>query len=96
MELTNIGTCAVIVIICWVVGTFIKSFLKNNEYDTQLIPAILMVVGGILAAFIFTIQPDYLGTTNIFDSILTGLISGFASTGAHELLKTFLPTNSEK
>ena len=90
----NIATCLLIVLACYIVGIIVKAVLKATSVDTQIISAILMIVGAILGAVIFAVDPTYLGVDSIFDAILCGIVSGFASTGANQLLKNFLPSGT--
>lgn len=90
----NIGTCFLIVLCCYIVGIIVKAVLQRTDVDTQIIPAVLMLVGGIIGFGIFSVDPTYLGVNSVFDAILCGFVSGFASTGANQLLKKFLPTGT--
>ncbi len=92
----SVTTCALIIVLCYVFGVIIKHFINDNEnVDNQFIPSILMVIGAIIGAAIYVIDPSYLGVNSVFDAIFVGLISGFASTGANQFLKKYLPTTSD-
>lgn len=71
----------VIVGICLCVGALIKGYIK--DVDSKYIPTICAVLGVILAAWSagWQISPQI---------ILTGLISGWASTGLHQTFKQYI------
>lgn len=71
----------VIVGICLCVGALIKGYIK--DVDNKYIPTICAVLGVILAAWSagWQITPQV---------ILTGLISGWASTGLHQTFKQYI------
>lgn len=71
----------VIVGICLCVGALVKGYIK--DVDNKYIPTICAVLGVILAAWSagWQINPQV---------ILTGLISGWASTGLHQTFKQYI------
>ena len=71
----------VIVGICLCVGYVIKKWIK--DVDNKYIPTVCAVLGVILAVWIngWSISPSI---------ILSGLFSGLASTGLHQLFKQYL------
>lgn len=71
----------VIVGICLCVGALIKGYIK--DVDNKYIPTICAILGVILAVWSagWQITPQV---------ILTGLISGWASTGLHQTFKQYI------
>ena len=71
----------VIVGICLCVGALIKGYVK--DVDNKYIPTICAVLGVFLAVWSagWQISPQI---------ILTGLVSGLASTGMHQLFKQWI------
>lgn len=71
----------VIVGICLCTGALVKGYIK--DVDNKYIPTICAVLGVILAAWSagWQITPQV---------ILTGLISGWASTGLHQTFKQYI------
>ena len=86
MEFLNEYMMPVILGICLCVGFIVKLWIK--DIDNKYIPTIVTVLGVILSAWIsnWTITPEV---------ILTGMISGLASTGMHQLLKQFINKTTE-
>ena len=81
MEFLNQYMAPVIVGICLCVGFVIKKWIK--DVDNKWIPTICAVIGVILSVWMngWSISPVIL---------LSGLCSGLASTGWHQLFKQFI------
>lgn len=67
--------------VCLCVGYVVKMWIK--DVDNKYIPTIVAVLGIFLSAWIssWSITPDV---------ILSGLVSGLASTGLHQLFKQYI------
>lgn len=72
-----------IVVISALIGYAVKQIpaIKDNY-----IPIIVCVVGAILAVLGHYFIPNFI-SENILDVIATGIVSGLASTGAHQIVK---------
>lgn len=70
----------VIVGICLCVGYIVKKWVK--DLDNKFIPTICAVLGVLLA---FWMHGSFTA-----DTILTGLFSGLASTGLHQMFKQYI------
>lgn len=81
MEFLNSFIVPVIVGICLIVGFIIKQWV--NDVDNKWIPTIVSVVGVVMAVWLNTwqITPEI---------ILSGLVSGLASTGMYELFRQYI------
>lgn len=77
----------VIVGICLCVGYVVKKWIK--DVDNKYIPTICAILGAILAIWMneWSITPSI---------ILSGLFSGLASTGLHQLFKQYIESKEEK
>lgn len=86
MEFLNEYMLPVVVGICLCVGFIVKKWIK--DVDNKYIPTIVAVLGVLIAAWIsyWTITPQV---------VLSGLISGLASTGMHQLFKQYIEKNKE-
>lgn len=78
----EIATVASITIICFLVGMIIKA----SPLDDKWIPICVGLCGGILGAVGMTTIPGY-PADNLMDAIAVGIVSGLASTGAHQIGK---------
>lgn len=88
MDLTflNEYMLPVVLGICLCAGYIVKKWLK--DVDNKYIPTIVTVLGIVLSAWIngWHITPEI---------VLSGMISGLASTGMHQLFKQFINNTSE-
>lgn len=81
MEFLNEYMIPVVLGICLVVGWVIKKWI--TDIDNRYIPTIVTILGAFLSVWF----NDWLVTPDI---ILSGLITGAASTGMHQLFKQFV------
>ena len=75
-----------VVVACLAVGYIVKKWIK--DLDNKYIPTIVAVLGVFLATWIseWQITPQV---------ILSGLVSGLASTGFHQLFKQYIEKTNE-
>ena len=85
----TVGGTLLIMLLCYIIGVFLKKAFTSKNIDTQLISPILMIVGGIAGAIIHLVDPTFMGMNGIMNVILVGVIAGFASSGVKEFLKNF-------
>ena len=71
----------VILGICLIVGYIIKQWVK--DVDNKWIPTIVTVLGVVLSMWL----NNWTVTAEI---VLSGMVSGIASTGVHQLFKQFI------
>lgn len=81
MDFLNEYMLPVVLGICICTGYIVKKWIK--DLDNKYIPTIVAVLGVILSAWIsgWQITPQV---------ILSGLVSGLASTGMHQLFKQYI------
>ena len=72
-----------IVVLCYLLGEAIKAFTKLEH---EKIPVIVGAAGLILGVVAMYVMPDF-GADNILDAMASGVVSGLASTGFHQVLK---------
>lgn len=83
MDIAQLGTVAAIVVITYLVGLAAKLIPKVKD---ELIPVIVGVAGGILGVIGMYVIPDF-PAQDILNAIAVGILSGLASTGAHQIYK---------
>lgn len=83
MDVTQMGTVLAIVVICYLIGRFVKICprIKNEA-----IPVIVGISGGILGIIGLYVIPDF-PANDILNAIAVGIVSGLASTGANQIYK---------
>lgn len=81
MDFLNEYMLTVVLGICLCAGYIVKKWVK--DVDNKYIPTICAILGIVIAAWIsaWAITPDV---------ILSGMISGLASTGMHQVFKQYL------
>ena len=84
MEFLNEFMMPVVLGICLVIGWIVKKWIA--DIDNKYIPTIVTVLGAVLAVWItgWSVTPEI---------ILSGLITGAASTGLHQLFTQFIEKN---
>ena len=82
MEFLTEYSVPVIVGICLCVGFILKNVITTDKIN-KFIPMIVTVIGVVVNAWLnaWTVTPDIL---------LSGMFSGLASTGMHQLFKQFI------
>ena len=81
-------TLLVIVILCYFIAEGYKIIFKKKYY--KYIPIVVGIVGGLIAVLMKVLYKDVFSTSNIFEIISFGILSGLASTGTNELIKQIL------
>lgn len=85
MEITSIP---IIVILCYLIGEIYKILFKTKQELYKLIPIVLACIGGVIGVLIYFTNPEImLNTTNIWDSLVIGIVSGVSSTGTNQIIK---------
>lgn len=87
--INTVGGTLLIMLVCYIVGVFLKKVFTSKNIDTQLISPILMIIGGIIGAVIYAVDPAFMGMDGVMNAIIVGVIAGFASSGVKEFLKNF-------
>lgn len=82
----GIGGVAVITIICYLVGQFVKVTSIDNKY----IPVIVGAFGGLLGAPAMVLMPEF-PATDYMTAIAVGIVSGLAATGVNQAVKQIIP-----
>ena len=82
MEFLNEYSIPVIVGICLCIGFILKNLVTTDKVN-KFIPLIVAVIGVVVNAWLntWTVTPEIL---------LSGMFSGLASTGLHQLFKQFI------
>ena len=81
----------IIVVCCYMVGEIYKVIFKKKSKAYKLIPILVALVGGLLGVVIFYTEPKVMfNVDNFYSALLIGLLSGFASTGANQVVKQMI------
>lgn len=83
MDLSLLGNCVPIIMICYGVGFACKTFPKIPD---ERIPVIMLLVGGILGAIGMRIIPSF-PATDYITAVAVGMFNGLTATGINQLYK---------
>ena len=82
MDFAEVASVVGITVICALIGMVAKALPINDKW----IPAIVGVAGAILGVVGMNVIPDF-PATDIINALAVGIVSGLASTGAHQIVK---------
>ena len=82
----NYSAIPVIVVICYIAITAIKTTKINSKFY----PLISCILGALLAAAMFFIFPEFIGAATLTAAIISGAVSGLAATGTNQVFKQLL------
>ena len=83
MDILGIVAIPVITVICYGVAEVIKTTALDNKW----LPAICIILGGILGVVAFFTAPEIIEATNVLSAIATGIVSGGFATSVHQNIK---------
>lgn len=89
MNISDMATVLPIVAICYFAGTGVKAFKLNKRF----IPLITGALGGVLGVVGFFTMSSF-PAQDVITAIAVGVISGLASTGFNETIKTMIKKKS--
>lgn len=84
--MVNYAIIPVIVVICYVVISAIKTTNINSKW----FPLISCALGAALAIAMFYIVPDFVGAATLTAAIISGVVSGLAATGTNQVFKQLM------
>lgn len=87
LDVTQYVPNLALVLILYCIAEILKVVALKSDEQRKILPVICGLVGAVGAAIIFVFAPDLLNCGNILDSVICGIISGFAATGANQVYK---------
>ena len=91
MEFLGIASIPVITVIVFLIGEGAKAANLADKW----IPILCGVCGGILGVVARYVMPSFPGT-DILSAIAIGIVSGLASTGAHQVYKQMVKGENQE
>ena len=92
----NFTSIPIIVLCCYIIGEIYKVLFKNKQEAYKLIPILVAIVGGVLGVLIYFTAPEMLfNAENFWIALGIGIVSGFSSTGANQVVKQLLTKGKE-
>nr|DAL61369.1 MAG TPA_asm: holin [Caudoviricetes sp.] len=83
MDLSSLGNCVPIIMICYGVGFACKTFPKIPD---ERIPVIMLLVGGVLGTIGMRVIPSF-PATDYITAVAVGMFNGLTATGINQLYK---------
>ena len=80
----------IIVVCCYMVGEIYKVIFKKKSKAYKLIPILVAILGGVMGSLIYYTSPQLMLTKDVYSAILIGIVSGFTSTGANQVVKQLI------
>lgn len=78
------------------IGEIYKTIFKKNTKVYKLIPILVATFGGVLGVVIFYTSPEVIfNVSSVYTAMTIGIMSGFASTGANQVVKQLLVKGKE-
>lgn len=82
----NYTTIPVIVVICYIAITAIKS----TKIESKWYPLISCGLGMLIGVAMHYIVPEFIGATSLIVAVISGGVSGLAATGSNQVLKQLM------
>lgn len=79
---------AAVVVICVLIGMYLKWHFEGNERKSAAIPWILALCGGALGIIAKLIMPEY-AEYDILTALAVGIVSGLAAGGAYQVIHQY-------
>lgn len=83
MEILGIAAIPVITVICYGVAEVVKTTPLDNKW----LPAICIVLGGVLGVVALYTAPGIVPATDVLTAIAIGIVSGGFATSVHQTFK---------
>lgn len=83
MDILGIAAIPVITVICYGVAEVIKA----TKLDNAFLPAICIILGGILGVVALYIAPAIIPATDVLTALAIGIVSGGFATSVHQTIK---------
>ena len=87
----NYPAIPIIVVICYIAITAIKSTKINSRWY----PLISCGIGMLIGVAMYFVLPEFLGATSMMVAIISGAVSGLAATGSNQVLKQLMKQAEE-
>ena len=83
MDISTLGSCIAIVMICYIVGMGCKA---SKRISDEWIPVIMAIIGGILGAVGMGVIPDF-PASDYITAVAVGMFNGLSATGVTQVIK---------
>ena len=84
-----------IVVIVYLVSEIYKVIFKKKSKAYKLIPVFSSLLGGLLGGLMYLTSSGLIMTSNVYNALLIGMISGSSATGANQIIKQLIKNKEE-
>ena len=77
----------VIVILSYIIAEIYKVLLRKHKELYKLIPILVSLFGGLMGVLIYVTNKELINTSNIWESLEIGIISGASATTTNQIIK---------
>ena len=84
-----------IVVTVYLVSEIYKVILKKKSKAYKLIPVFSSLLGGILGGVMYLTSNDLIMTSNVYNALLIGMVSGSSATGTNQIIKQLILNKEE-
>ena len=85
-----------IVVTVYLVSEIYKVILKKKSKAYKLIPVFSSLLGGLLGGVMYLTSNDLIMTSNVYNALLIGIVSGSSATGTNQIIKQLILNKEEK
>ena len=83
----NNSSIPVIVILSYILAEIYKVLLRKHTELYKLIPILVSLFGGLIGVLIYITNKELINTSNIWESLEIGIISGASATTTNQIIK---------
>ena len=85
-----------IIVTVYLVSEIYKVIFKKKSKAYKLIPVFSSLLGGILGGVMYLTSNDLIMTSNVYNALLIGIVSGSSATGTNQIIKQLILNKEEK
>ena len=86
----------IIVILSYIIAEIYKVLFKKNKELYKLIPVLVSFFGGLIGVLMYLTNKELINTSNIWNSLEIGIISGASATTTNQIIKQIFIKESDK
>ena len=87
----DFASIPIIVVCSYIVGEIYKVIFRKKSKAYKLIPILVALFGGAFGLLIYYTEPNIMfNVDNLYSALLIGIVSGFTSTGANQVVKQLI------
>ena len=85
-----------IIVTVYLVSEIYKVIFKKKSKAYKLIPVFSSLLGWLLGGVMYLTSNDLIMTSNVYNALLIGMVSGSSATGTNQIIKQLILNKEEK